>query len=59
MFANRGYDVWVGNTRGNRYSTNHTTLNPKKDHKFWEYSFQHMALFDIPAELTYVAEFTG
>ena len=29
VFANRGYDVWVGNVRGNKYSLEHTKLSSK------------------------------
>lgn len=38
-FAKRGYDVWLGNHRGTKYSRDHETLDPNKDGDFWEFSF--------------------
>ena len=31
-----GYDVWLGNFRGNAYGRKHTHLDPDKDPKFWK-----------------------
>ncbi|ODM95481.1 Lipase 3 [Orchesella cincta] len=55
--ANHGYDVWLGNARGNTYSKNHTDLSPK-DSKFWKFSFHEMGAYDIPAVLDYVLNTT-
>lgn len=57
MLANKGYDVWFGNSRGNKHSRNHTTLNPDKNKEFWEFTF-HMADHDLPAVLGYVHNLT-
>jgi len=37
--ANLGYDVWLGNSRGNHHSRNHTTLDPDKSKQFWDFSW--------------------
>lgn len=48
IFADHGYDVWMGNMRGNMYSKKHETLDPK--HKdFWRFSFDHMVKHDLDA----------
>ena len=41
--AKRGFDVWLGNFRGNTYSRNHTTFSPDEP-SFWKFSFDNHAL---------------
>ncbi len=36
LLADAGYDVWLGNVRGNTYSSRHVSLKPS-DPKFWEW----------------------
>ena len=58
ILADRGYDVWFGNNRGNTYSTNHTTLSTDSE-AFWNFTFDEMALIDLPTHINYVLQHTG
>lgn len=46
--AANGYEVWLGNRRGNKYCGKHKTLKPRNP-DFWDWSLDEVALFDIPA----------
>ncbi|XP_055678098.1 lipase 3-like, partial [Lutzomyia longipalpis] len=59
LLADQGYDVWIGNSRGNTYSRKHITLNPDTSSKFWDFSFHEMALYDLPATIDYILKRTG
>lgn len=60
LLADLGYDVWMGNARGNRYSRNHTRWNPNGDYQnrkqFWNFSWNEIGLIDVPAMIDYVLE---
>ena len=51
--ADAGYDVWLGNARGNTNSKFHSALTPNSK-KFWAWSWQDIAEIDIPTMLEYV-----
>lgn len=45
-----GFDVWLGNNRGNRYSLGHVSLNSNIDKAaYWDFDFEDMGLKDLPA----------
>ncbi|XP_068205896.1 gastric triacylglycerol lipase-like [Palaemon carinicauda] len=58
VLSDAGYDVWLGNNRGNLYGRRHLTLTPN-DPQFWEFSIDKNARYDLPAMLQYVRTKTG
>ncbi|KAJ4314788.1 cholesterol esterase [Neodidymelliopsis sp. IMI 364377] len=53
----RGYDVWLGNNRGNKYSKKNIHMAPT-DSKFWNFSMDQFAFHDIPDSIGYILETT-
>ncbi|KAF2888079.1 hypothetical protein ILUMI_18094, partial [Ignelater luminosus] len=60
ILADAGYDVWMTNVRGTKYSRKHVKLDPSKDaKKFWDFSWHEIAMNNIPKMVDYVREHTG
>lgn len=58
LLADAGYDVWLGNARGNTNSRKHQYLSP--DHKdFWNFSWHEIGQIDLPAMIDFVLLNTG
>ncbi|GIY64421.1 gastric triacylglycerol lipase [Caerostris extrusa] len=58
ILADNGYDVWLGNIRGNTYSKKNIYF-PSTVHKFWNFSFAEMADYDLPAMIDFILTATG
>jgi pimeloyl-ACP methyl ester carboxylesterase len=58
ILADSGYDVWLGNMRGNYYSRAHTKYNPNRDEAFWDFSWDDMARDDLPSMIYYILNVT-
>lgn len=48
-----GFDVWLGNNRGNKYSKKSIHHDPNSA-KFWDYSIDNFAWNDIPDSIEYI-----
>jgi len=58
MLADLGYDVWLGNYRGNTYSRRHEHLDPE-NLDFWQWSWHEMGMYDLPAMIAKTLETSG
>jgi len=52
--SENGFDVWVGNSRGNKFSWFHKSLNPDVDREYWDFDFDEMGKFDNPSVIEYI-----
>jgi lysosomal acid lipase/cholesteryl ester hydrolase len=58
--------VWLANTRGNKYSKGHDhedksphSASKSERLRFWDFSIDHLAKFDVPAVVDYILSVTG
>ncbi|KAG2714840.1 hypothetical protein I3843_03G050100 [Carya illinoinensis] len=58
ILADNGFDVWIANTRGTRFSRRHTSLDSNQP-AFWNWSWDELVSFDLPAVFDFVYGQTG
>ncbi|KAJ8749380.1 hypothetical protein K2173_018870 [Erythroxylum novogranatense] len=58
LLADNGFDVWIISNRGTKYSRGHTSLSPDES-AYWNWSWDELAAYDLPATFQYVHNQTG
>ncbi|GAB2267594.1 sphingosine N-acyltransferase subunit lip1 [Dionaea muscipula] len=53
ILADHGFDIWIGNVRGTRWSHGHVSLS-EKDKEYWDWSWEELALYDLAGIISYV-----
>ena len=59
--AEAGFDVWLGNSRGNLFSRSHLHLdqrNKEDSRSYWDFSWAEIGKYDIPATIKLITEKT-
>lgn len=54
VLVKNGFDVWLTNVRGNKYSRAHVHLNPDTDASFWKFTFDQHAEQDLPTIIGFI-----
>lgn len=56
--AEHGFDVWLGNLRGNTFSNQHIKYTTY-DSEYWDFDVEDHALYDVAAQIAYVKQYSG
>ena len=57
QLAEKGYDVWMANSRGTEYSQGHRKMY-SNNNKYWDFTFEDMAKHDVPAMINKIKSIT-
>ncbi|XP_062540113.1 lipase 1-like [Armigeres subalbatus] len=58
LLADNGYDVWLANVRGTRFSKKHSSLSLHSK-EYWSFSWHEIGYYDLPAMIEYVLNTTN
>ncbi|XP_043481797.1 uncharacterized protein LOC122510908 [Leptopilina heterotoma] len=58
LLVENGYDVWLGNNRGNTFGKNHTHFL-ETSYGFWDFSWHEFGIYDLPAMIDYILKETN
>jgi len=58
ILADAGFDVWLGNTRGNLYCQSNVNFS-NNTQTFWDFSWDQIAAYDLSAKIDYILAQTG
>ncbi|KAJ6723761.1 LIPASE [Salix koriyanagi] len=58
ILADNGYDVWIANSRGTRFSRGHTSLKPIES-VYWDWTWDELVAYDLSATFQLVHGQTG
>lgn len=58
LLADAGYDVWLANNRGTTWSRGHLFYK-SDDPRYWNFSWEEMAMYDLPATVDFILQHTA
>ncbi|XP_060190082.1 triacylglycerol lipase 2-like isoform X2 [Lycium barbarum] len=53
ILVDNGFDVWISNSRGTRYSRRHVKLDPK-DRNYWDWTWGDLVMYELPAVIDHI-----
>ncbi|XP_060801632.1 gastric triacylglycerol lipase-like [Amyelois transitella] len=58
ILADEGFDVWMGNARGNKHAPSHMFYNSSQP-EFWKFTWEEIGIYDTPKMIDYILDLTG
>ena len=56
--AEKDYDVWLGNSRGNYHSKRHVSFDPYYDSEYWNHNIFDLVKYDVTSFISHIINIT-